>query len=171
MPIPDFIAELRSRIGTAPLWLAGAAAVILRDGPAGPEVLLVRRSDTGEWSLVSGIVDPGEHPVDTLVREATEEAGVEIEVEQLLWLTVGDPITYPNGDQCQFLDHGFLARWVSGEAVVGDDESTAVGWFPVDSLPSPGRAELESRVRAAVEPVDGVRFHLGASPGSVESRV
>lgn len=160
MPIPEFITDLRRHIGGAPLWLSGAAAVILRDGSAGPEVLLVERSDTGEWSLVSGIIDPGEHPVETLVREAAEEASVEIEVGRMLWLTVGDPITYPNGDQCQFLDHGYAARWVSGEARVGDDESTHVGWFPVDRLPTPGRDNLVDRVRAALEPGDGIRHEF-----------
>lgn len=152
--------ELRRLVGTAPLWLSGAAAVILREAPAGPEVLLVRRSDTGEWSLVSGIVDPGEHPATTAVREAREEAGVEIVVERMLWLVVGDPLAYPNGDRCQFLDHGFLAHWVAGEALVGDEESTAVGWFPVDALPQPQRESLAPRLRAALSGEPGVRFEL-----------
>ncbi|MGO1385369.1 MAG: NUDIX hydrolase [Arachnia sp.] len=146
MPTPDFITELRRHVGHAPLWLIGTAAVILREGHAGPEVLLVRRSDTGEWSLISGIVDPGEHPVDTIVREAREEAEVTIEVERLLWLVVDPPITYANGDECQYLDHGFLARWRAGDARVGDEESVDVGWFPVDALPMPRRAGLARMV-------------------------
>ncbi|GAB3820163.1 NUDIX domain-containing protein [Tessaracoccus terricola] len=156
MPIPEFISDLRRHIGNAPLWLSGAAAVILRDGETGPEVLLIKRSDTGEWALVSGIIDPGEHPVETLRREAMEEASVEIEVGRMLWLTVGAPVTYPNGDQCQFLDHGYLCRWISGAARVGDDEATDVRWFPVDALPTPGRDELAVRVRAALQPGDGI---------------
>lgn len=160
MSTPSFITELRRHIGHAPLWLTGTAAVVLRDGASGPEVLLVRRSDTGEWSLIAGIVDPGEHPVDTIVREAMEEAGVVIEVERMLWLVVDDPITYPNGDQCQFLDHGFLARWRFGEARVGDDESTDVGWFPVDALPVPQRAGLERMVAVAIDRPAGLLFTL-----------
>lgn len=160
MPIPEFIAQLRSHVGTAPLWLSGAAAVILRDGGSGPEVLLIRRSDTGDWALVSGIIDPGEHPVETLRREALEEASVVIEVGRMLWLTVGDPVTYPNGDQCQFLDHGYAARWVSGEARVGDDETTDVGWFPVDALPRPRRDDVEAGVRAALAPAGHILDRL-----------
>lgn len=160
MPIPEFISELRRHIGTAPLWLTGAAAVILRDGSTGPEVLLIKRSDTGEWALVSGIIDPGEHPVETLVREAMEEASVEIEVGRMLWLTVSEPMTYPNGDQCQFLDHGYAARWISGEARVGDDEATEVGWFSIDDLPAPGRDDLAARVLAALEPGEGIRHEF-----------
>lgn len=161
MPTPPFILELRRHVGNAPLWLIGTAAVILRDGEAGSEVLLVRRSDTGEWSLVSGIVDPGEHPVDTIVREAMEETGVVIDVERMMWMVVDAPITYANGDQTQYLDHGFLARWCSGEAHVGDDESTDVGWFPVDALPRPRRAGLERMVAIATEPPRDLMFTLG----------
>ena len=120
----------------------------------------MRRADTGEWSLVSGIVDPGEHPATTLVREALEETGVTIVVERMLWLTVADEITYANGDRCRYLDHGFLARWASGEAFVGDDESTEVGWFPVDALPEPGRGPLVERVLHALTDSGEVRFDV-----------
>lgn len=160
MPIPEFITRLRSRVGHEQLWLGGAAAVIIRDGAVGPEVLLVKRSDTGEWSLVSGIIDPGEHPVETLAREALEETGVEIEVGRLLWIIVGEPVTYPNGDQCQFLDHGYAARWVSGEAFVADEEASRVGWFPAQELPRPGRGNLAAMVAAALEPGERVRHSL-----------
>lgn len=156
MPTPPFITELRRHIGHAPLWLMGANALVLR----GDEVLLVRRSDTGEWSPISGIVDPGEHPSVTAVREAAEEAGVEIEVERLLWTVVTDPVAYPNGDQCQYVDHGFRARWISGEARVGDEESTEVAWFPIDSLPTPRQGRLDAMVRLAVEDPRDVAFEL-----------
>ena len=151
MPIPDFIVELRRHIGHAPLWLMGANALILRDAADGEqEVLLVRRADNGQWAPVSGIVDPGENPADTVVREAMEEAQVVIEVERLLWLHVTDPDVCPNGDQVQFLDHGFRARWVSGEPGVGDDENLAVGWVPVDALPQPHQARLARMVELAI---------------------
>ena len=164
MPTPPFITHLRSHIGHAPLWLMGTAAVVLRDGEAGQEVLLVRRFDTGEWSLVSGIVDPGEHPVDTITREAMEETGTIIEVERMLWMVVDPPITYPNGDQCQYLDHGFLAHWRSGDAHVGDEESTEVGWFPVDALPHPQRRLLERMVAIATDPPRDPLFALDRAP-------
>ncbi len=92
MPIPDFVRELRAKVGHSMLWLSGASAVILRDGVRGPETLLVRRSDDGQWSPVCGIVDPGEDPHAAAIREAAEEAGVEIAVERLAWLNVTEPV-------------------------------------------------------------------------------
>ncbi len=156
MPTPPFIVDLRASIGHAPLWLMGANALVIR----GAEVLLVRRSDTGEWAPISGIVDPGEHPSETAVREALEEAGVVIEVERLLWTVVMEEITYANGDRCRFLDHGFRARWVSGEPYAADEESTEVAWFPVDALPSPRQERLDAMLRVVAEDPRDVVFAL-----------
>ena len=156
MPTPPFIVDLRASIGHAPLWLMGANALVIR----GAEVLLVRRSDTGEWAPISGIVDPGEHPSETAVREALEEAGVVIEVERLLWTVVMEEITYANGDRCRFLDHGFRARWVSGEPYAADEESTEVAWFPVDALPSPRQERLDAMLRVVAEDPRDVAFAL-----------
>lgn len=68
MPTPEFITRLRKHIGTELLWLSGATAVIQREEDG--KILLVRRSDNGSWTPVTGIVDPGENPALTVVREA-----------------------------------------------------------------------------------------------------
>ena len=80
------------------------------------------------------------------MRESLEEAQVHVVVERYLAVDVDDPLTYPNGDQCQFLNHVFSCRWVDGQARVGDDESSQVRWFDIDELPA-----LSVRHRAAVE--------------------
>lgn len=137
MPIPEFIVDLRRHVGHAPLWLIGVTAVVLRDAPEGEgrEVLLVRRSDNGAWSPVTGIVDPGEDPHVAAVREVAEEACVTAAVERLVWVSAGPLVTHVNGDQARYLDHTFACRWVSGEPVVGDDESLEARWWPLDGLP------------------------------------
>ena len=55
MPTPEYILTLREKIGHDYLWLSGATAVIRRDSDH--RVLLVRRSDNGAWTPVTGIVD------------------------------------------------------------------------------------------------------------------
>ena len=144
MPTPDFIIQLREQVGSHRLWLSGATAVVLRPGPSGEEVLLVQRSDDGSWTPVSGIVDPGEDPHVTAVREVAEEALVSAEVERLAWLTVTEVITYPNGDQTQYLDHVFRCRWLAGEPGPGDDEVWNAGFFPVDALPPMSSRHLQA---------------------------
>lgn len=156
MATPDFILELRERIGHAPLWLISATVVCLRDGESGPEVLLQQRADDGTWAPPGGIVDPGEHPVDAARREAREEMGVDVEVGRMLWCTVSDPITYANGDQVQYLDHGFAGRVVGGELHVADEESVDVGWFAIDALPEPLRPKGRRGLELALDPPEDV---------------
>lgn len=155
MATPDFIIELRRHVGHAPLWLSGSSAVVLRPGPRTRQVLLVRRADTGAWTPICGIVEPGESPELTVVREAAEEAGVVVEVERLVRVGVSRPITYTNGDQCQFLDHDFVCRWVSGEPRVCDDESSEARFFDVDDLP-PMSARHNARISVALDPPEQV---------------
>lgn len=149
MPTPDFILALREKVGSTRLWLSGATAVVLRDGLHGDEVLLVRRADDGAWTPVAGIVDPGEPPHLTAVREVTEETGVTAEVERLVWLTVTEVITYPNGDQTQYIDHVFRCRWTGGEPYPADDEACDAAFFAVDQLPEMSGRHTE-QVQVAV---------------------
>ncbi|MEU1308288.1 NUDIX domain-containing protein [Streptomyces cinnamoneus] len=132
MPIPDFLRDLRATAGNRLLWMPGVSAVVLDD--AG-RVLLGRRSDTGQWSIIGGIPEPGEQPAAAIVREVFEETAVHCVAEKVLLVEALKPITYPNGDICQFMDICFVARAVGGEACVNDDESLEVGWFEADALP------------------------------------
>ncbi|KZX20993.1 NUDIX hydrolase [Rathayibacter tanaceti] len=156
MATPEFILRLRERIGTEMLWLTGVTAVIVREEPE-RQVLLVRRADTGAWTAVTGIIDPGETVAGTARREALEEAGVEIEVERLVLVHTLPPMEYPNGDRTQYLDHVVRCRWVSGEARVADDESTEVGWFAPETLP-PISAEHRERIERALSDEAGCAF-------------
>ena len=144
MPTPDFILSLREKVGNDLLWLTGVTAVVRNDRG---EVLLGRRADNGQWALVSGILEPGEQPAVGLVREIEEETGVVAVVEALTSVWTLPEQGYPNGDRAQYLDLCFLARHVSGEARVNDDESLEVGWFSLDALPEP----LMDRARVRLE--------------------
>lgn len=153
-PIPDFIVEMRELIGHHPLWLPGITAVITRgDG----HVLLVKRSDNGAWTPVTGIVDPGEEPAVAAAREALEETGVVISVDRLAATTVLPELTYDNGDRAAYLDITFACTWLSGEAYVADDESTDVRWWPIDDLP-PMSPHMASRIEAGLADEREARF-------------
>ena len=153
MPIPDFVRDLRRHIGTSPLWLPGVTAVVRR----GPDLLLVRRSDTGEWAPVTGIVDPGEHPGVAARREVLEEAGVQVTVDRLAWVQALPTITHVNGDRAAYLDHTFSCTYVAGDARVGDDESTDVRWFRADRLPAL-RPSLRDRIACVLDDEPVTRF-------------
>ncbi|NJQ03456.1 NUDIX hydrolase [Streptomyces zingiberis] len=133
MPIPDFIRALRATAGQQLLFLPGVSAIVFDEDSR--RVLLVRRADTGRWSIIGGIIEPGEQPALTAVREVYEETAVRCVPERLVLVQTLEPVRYPNGDLCQFVDISFRCRATGGEARVNDDESLEVGWFPVDALP------------------------------------
>ena len=169
--IPDFITDLRSRIGTDLLWLAGVTAVVHRPGQstgadagvARDDVLLVRRADNGWWTPVTGVIDPGEEPADAAVREVLEEAGVVAVAERIAWLHVLPPMTYENGDRAQYLDITIRCRWVSGDPYPVDGENTDARWYPVDQLPTMPGTHGE-RIARAMDGTGPAHFHGGGLP-------
>lgn len=160
MPTPDFVLALRRHIGQDLLFLTGVTAVVLREpnGPGGGiEVLLVRRSDNGRWTPVTGIVDPGEQVHLAAQREVLEETGVDAIVQRLVWVATEPATTHVNGDRAQYVDHTFRCVWRSGEPIVGDDESTEVRFFPVSALP-PISARHRARIECVLENPPDVRL-------------
>ena len=147
MPTPDYILDLRRSYGQGLLLLPGVSAVVLRHDE---HVLLTQRSDTGRWSLPAGIVEPGEQPGTAMLRELVEETRVVAEIERLALLTTDPAQSYPNGDRCQFVSMCFRCRYVSGEAQVGDEESTDVAWFPISGLPGDLSAIQRRRIDCAL---------------------
>ena len=153
VPIPDFVRDLRRHVGTASLWLPGVTAVVRRDD----EVLLVQRSDTGAWSPVTGIVDPGEQPGVAARREVLEETGVHVSVDRLAAVEALPPMTHANGDKATYLDLTFACSYLRGDAHVADDESLDVRWFRLDALPTIQQS-VRDRMEAALAGDPVTRF-------------
>lgn len=153
MPIPDFVVELRKRVGQVELWMPAITAVVVRDG----EVLLVQRADTHAWTLVTGILEPGEEPAVGAARETLEETGVTVSVDRLASVSSNHRVTHANGDLAVYLDLTFACTWVSGEAHVADDESVDVRWWPLGDLPPMGPTQVE-RLEEALSGEERARF-------------
>jgi 8-oxo-dGTP diphosphatase len=162
VPTPDYIATIRRVYGQGRLLLPGVSAVVLRTDlePGRVHILLTRRSDTGRWSLPAGIVEPLEQTAAAIFRELLEETRITADVERLALLRTDPDVVYPNGDRCQFVAMCFRCRYVSGEAQVGDEESTEVAWFPADDLPDELTDIQVRRIRCALEDRDACVFDL-----------
>ncbi len=137
MAVPQFVVDLRAKIGPDPLPLPSVTAVVLDDRD---RVLLVQRADNQRWALVTGCLEPGEQPAAGAVREIEEETGVLASAERIVRVSALPAAVCANGDQVYWLDVTFRCHAVSGQAQVNDDESVDVGWFSLSSLPDlPGR--------------------------------
>ncbi|NDL57790.1 NUDIX domain-containing protein [Phytoactinopolyspora mesophila] len=133
MPVSPYIRRLRAAIGQD-LILLPAVAVLPRDEHG--RILLVRQSDTKQWATIGGSIEIDEDPATTAVREAQEEAGVEVELTRLV-TALGGPqfrLTYPNGDRTSYVSLVYEARVVSGEPEPDNDETIDVGWFGLEEL-------------------------------------
>jgi 8-oxo-dGTP pyrophosphatase MutT (NUDIX family) len=131
MALPPYVSTLRAHVGHDLILLPSASAVVYDDTG---RILLLRRTDTGRWSLPAGMVDPGEQPADAAVREIFEETGIHAAVDRVAGVA-HHPVEYPNGDRCEYLDVWFRCHAVGGAPRADGEESLAVAWFAPDQLP------------------------------------
>lgn len=111
-----------------------AGGVAFRWGDSEPEMAIVSIKPKLRWQLPKGIVDPGETPEVTALREVREEAGIETERLALIetieyWyrsIRNGQPIRYH-----KFV-HFYLLEYRSGNVVDHDHEVEEAKWVSFD---------------------------------------
>jgi ADP-ribose pyrophosphatase YjhB (NUDIX family) len=111
-----------------------ASAIVVND--AG-EILLQKRSDTGQWAIPGGALEIGESIAETIAREVREETGLEVRVERITGV-YSDPrhiVEFGDGEVRQQFSVCFLCRVVGGELAPGD-EATDAAFFGVEDLPT-----------------------------------
>jgi 8-oxo-dGTP pyrophosphatase MutT (NUDIX family) len=151
----SFMLQLRSLVGTSPLIVAGAGALIFDDDR---RILLGLRGDNHLWGFPAGQMELGETPAGTVVREAYEEVGLHIRPTQLSSVLTGDGLhTYPDGNQVQVAGARFLAEIVGGELKPDGYETLDVQWFDVNHLP-PMVARHRFAIEEALRYPEGGRF-------------
>ncbi|EPH46468.1 putative 8-oxo-dGTP diphosphatase [Streptomyces aurantiacus JA 4570] len=108
----------------------GCVAVILTSRQ---EIILQHRDDKpeicwpGYWSLPGGGAEPGETPMDTVLREIKEETGVVPDEIAEVPVTPYEPAKNP--------PHVFLGSWDGAEQDLVLGEGQALRLFPMSQLP------------------------------------
>lgn len=111
-----------------------AGGVVYRRASGQVEVAMVRVGPKRRWQLPKGIVDEGEKPEDTAVREVREEAGVDARIAAPLdtieyWYVGNDR----DGRRVRFhkFVHLFLLEYESGDVADHDHEVDEARWVPL----------------------------------------
>lgn len=121
------------------------------------EVLLLKRQNTGfedgKWSVVAGRMDGGEEVKAAAIREAKEEAGVDIDPDEVEVIGV----MHRKNTSSEWIDFFLKVRSWRGSLVNAEPHKCEeLAWFKQDELPEP----MVSYIRMALtkKPQDGVWF-------------
>lgn len=139
--VGSYLWRLRQRVGHDLVLVPGASVVVLN--PA-DEVLLLQRSDDGDWCLPGGGAEENSSFRSTAQAELEEESGLRVELDELIpFASISEPdihvLSYPNGDVSHCFAMLFVvADWTGDPASLRyDDESTDLRFFPRRELPMP----------------------------------
>ena len=100
------------------------------------DVLVIQRSDNGNWAVPGGAIDLGESLVQAAIRETLEETGITCEVTGIvgIYTDPGHVVLYTsNGEARQEFSIVLTALAVDGEPTPSD-ESSQVRWVTREEL-------------------------------------
>ncbi len=130
----DYIGELRKTVGHGLLMTVGCGVLIENEKG---ELLLQKRSDTGEWCVPGGALEPLETYIEAAERELFEETGIRVLNLKLFGLYSGADreIHYPNGDVVYSLSVIFITDTYEGEISDSDSEVLEHRFFDREDIP------------------------------------
>lgn len=129
-----YIAELRKLVGTRPLILPGTSVLVTDERN---RLLLLARSETGDWGLPGGFMDPGESFEDAGRREVLEETGIVLGALKLFGVYSGPEYyyRYPHGDEVHNVTAAFTSAVTGTSVHVDGVEISGYEFFDLDKLP------------------------------------
>jgi len=113
--------------------VVGSSAVVVDNQG---QILLQRRSDSGNWALPGGAMDIGETFAQSAIREVKEETGFDVRIDHIIGIysDPGHVFAYDDGEVRQEFSICLACAIVGGKLTVSS-ESTAVQFFAVADLP------------------------------------
>lgn len=137
-----YVLELRQTVGSRPLIQVGSMAIPINEQG---QVLMIYRADLEVWSFPAGSMELGDDLEQTARRELREEAGVDAQLLELLYVDSGAHtyFKYPNGHEVYNVTAVYLARGITGMLRADGEETLDVRWFDLDAPPDHSRGVKE----------------------------
>jgi len=125
----------------------------------GNRVLLLKRAITKKtwgdyWHCVTGTIELGESPQETIIREAKEEIGIDIQRPQLITtLSVEQDSIINPGKRFHSLELFFLYNLKDYDAPsnIEPHKHSALEWFAIDKLPEKVIPHVEIGINNFIE--------------------
>ncbi len=120
--------------------------ILIKDG----RVLLLHRFNTGwsdgKYAMIGGHVDGDESVTDAMIREAKEEAGIELDKERMRVAHTMHRKSAHSG--LEYIDFFLIAdAWKGEPKNMEPHKSDGLEWFPLDDLP----ADILPHVKLGIE--------------------
>lgn len=149
-----FVQEWMESIGEGiPGYVTPKVAIGAIVGNDDGEILLMQRADSGIWLYPTGWADVGYSASEVAVKEVLEETGIECEPMQLLGVVDGQRMGFSRFGMYMLLFH---CRATGGTLQGHPLETSGLGWFAADALPS-ATAGIEWWGQMAFNAINGER--------------
>ena len=130
----NYINFLREHVGNQPLIMVGSTVLVF---DAQDRLLMMKRSDNGNWGVPGGAMELGESTEETARRELLEETSLEVDELILFDVFSGKELyyRYPGGEEVYNVSVVYLARNTKEIVNFSDGEHSDFQYFDLGQLP------------------------------------
>lgn len=160
----DYIGELRKLIGTRPIIMVGANAILINEKG---EILMHHRRERDCWGLPGGAMELGESLEENARREVLEEVGLTCGALELFNVYSGAGLyhKYPDGNEVYNVTATYLCREYSGDLQVDMNEGRDAKFFSIDQIPE----NLSEPIAGIIQEYIGYAKRQAASNGVLQN--
>lgn len=130
----NYIQKIRSKLGQDK-FIHPAARIIIENEEN--QILIIERSDNGNFGIVAGALEENETIEECIIREVKEETGLSLLEVELIGISTNpknETVEYPNGDKIQYFTIEFYSNKWEGEIKIEDVNEVKKAQFMDSSI-------------------------------------